>query len=110
MGPTTGIQLYDQSPDPFLPIGRMECIMRGAKSRAGLIANPVGPPSPIPITVTNKATGRAPVSALMEIISFRNKYFQTSGVYIPIIVDGGLQTNADINIALTIGDIVMMGG
>jgi hypothetical protein len=37
-GPTTGIQQYFQSLLPFLPMGKMACIIRGPKSLAGLIA------------------------------------------------------------------------
>ena len=38
MGATTGIQLYSQSDDPLPGIGRIACMMRGPRSRAGLIA------------------------------------------------------------------------
>ena len=37
--------------------------MRGPRSRAGLIAYPVGPPSDRPMTRTSRPTGRAPVSS-----------------------------------------------
>src|SRR5690606_10070004 len=38
MGPRTGIKLYDQSLSLLFLIGRIKCAIRGARSRAGLIA------------------------------------------------------------------------
>src|SRR3954463_2077788 len=53
IGPTTGIHAYSQSDVPFPGIGRTACATRGAKSRAGLMAYPVGPPRLNPITQTS---------------------------------------------------------
>src|SRR5579864_8799644 len=51
-GPITGTRAYPQSEPPLFLIGKTACATRGAKSRAGLIAYPVGPPrlKPIPQT------------------------------------------------------------
>ncbi len=38
IGPTTGIHEYAQSESPLPGIGRMKCMIRGPRSRAGLIA------------------------------------------------------------------------
>ncbi len=38
IGPSTGIQAYDQSLSRLFRIGSSACMMRGARSRAGLIA------------------------------------------------------------------------
>src|ERR1700722_8387179 len=67
-GPTTGIAAYPQFDPAFLPSGNMACAILGPKSRAGLIAYPVVPPSDKPIahitaalrTVPSPATGPAP--------------------------------------------------
>ena len=59
-GPTTGIQEYSQSLLPLPGIGRMACMIRGPRSRAGLIAYPVVPPSERPITRTSRATAKGP--------------------------------------------------
>ena len=59
MGPKTGIQLYDQSLVPLFLMGRMACMIRGPKSLAGLMAQPVGPPNPSPTHNTSNATGKA---------------------------------------------------
>src|ERR1700680_1040715 len=52
--PTTGISAYSQSDEPFPGIGRRKWAMRGMRSRAGLIAYPVGPPSDRPIAKTSR--------------------------------------------------------
>ena len=57
-----------------------------------------------------KATGRAPMTALIEIGMVRDDYFRRNGKYIPIIMDGGIKSSADMIIALSIADAVMMGG
>ena len=57
IGPRTGIHAYAQSLLPFPLIGNIKCAIRGPRSRAGLIAYPVVPPSDIPITTTKRATG-----------------------------------------------------
>src|SRR5438046_483861 len=51
-GPKIGTSAYPQSEPPFCGIGKTACATRGAKSRAGLIAYPVGPPRLKPITHT----------------------------------------------------------
>ena len=57
-----------------------------------------------------KATGRAPMTALIEIGMIRDDYFRRKGKYIPIIMDGGIKSSADMIIALSIADAIMMGG
>src|SRR5436309_13946445 len=52
-GPMIGTPAYPQSEPPLALIGRTACAMRGAKSRAGLMAYPVGPPRLNPITQTS---------------------------------------------------------
>src|SRR5437867_7990386 len=59
-GPITGIGAYPQSEPPFPSIGRIACAMRGPRSRAGLIAYPVGPPSDNPIPQTKLPTRYGP--------------------------------------------------
>ena len=58
-GPKTGIHAYHQALLPFPFMGNKACIILGPRSRAGLIAYPVGPPKLIPIPKTNSATGKA---------------------------------------------------
>ena len=60
IGPTTGTQAYPQSLEPLPLIGRKACAMRGPRSRAGLMAYPVGPPREAPMPTTRRATGSAP--------------------------------------------------
>ena len=61
------------------------------------------------ITQEQKATGRGLATAIMEIAKTRKAY-ATDNTYIPIIADGGINTSADIAIALALGaDSVMMG-
>jgi IMP dehydrogenase len=61
------------------------------------------------ITQEEKATGRGLATSIMEVVKARDA-FATSNEYIPIIADGGINTPADIAIALALGaDSVMMG-
>ncbi len=60
-------------------------------------------------TQREKATGRAPMTALMEADRARKEHLEKSGKYVPLIVDGGVTSSADMIIALTIADAIMMG-
>jgi IMP dehydrogenase len=62
------------------------------------------------ITQREKATGRAPMTALMEVGRARNDHFKKTGKYVSVIIDGGISSAADMIIALTIADAIMMGG
>jgi IMP dehydrogenase len=62
------------------------------------------------ITREQKGIGRGQASALMDVVERRDRYFQESGVYIPVCSDGGLAHDTQIIIALAMGaDFVMMG-
>ncbi|VVB81020.1 Inosine-5'-monophosphate dehydrogenase [uncultured archaeon] len=62
------------------------------------------------ITQREKAVGRAPMTALMECDRARRDYYRETKRYVPLIADGGVTCPADMIIALTIADAVMMGG
>ena len=57
-----------------------------------------------------KGVGRPILTALLAADKARADYFKTSGRYVPIIADGGVDDTAALNIALTISDAVMRGG
>ncbi len=58
-----------------------------------------------------KAVGRAPVSALLDVLSAQREYQKRApGRYVPVIVDGGIARSADMIVALTMADAIMMGG
>lgn len=62
------------------------------------------------ITRETKGIGRGQASALMEVVDERNKYFEETGVYIPVCSDGGIVYDHHITLALAMGaDYVMMG-
>src|SRR5690606_29083274 len=67
-GPATGTQEQDQSPEPLPLMGSRAWAMRGARSRAGLMAYPVGPPrlAPMPTTMSATASGPRPDGVLPE--------------------------------------------
>jgi len=57
-----------------------------------------------------KATGRGQGTTLMEIGRERDQMEKESGVYLPIIADGGISGPAEMSVALALGaDAVMMG-
>ena len=62
------------------------------------------------ITREQKGIGRGQASALMDVVAERNKYFQETGIYVPVCSDGGLVNDTQIIIALAMGaDFLMMG-
>ncbi|MCB0318019.1 MAG: IMP dehydrogenase [Bdellovibrionales bacterium] len=62
------------------------------------------------ITREQKGIGRGQASAVLEVAKERDRYFQETGIYIPICSDGGLNNDTNIIIALAMGaDFVMMG-
>ena len=62
------------------------------------------------ITREQKGIGRGQASAVQEVANERNKYFEETGIYVPICSDGGLNSDTDIIMALALGaDFVMMG-
>jgi len=62
-------------------------------------------------TQREKAVGRAPMTALIDIADARREYKSKhpDSRYIPIIADGGISLAGDMIIALTIADAIMMG-
>src|SRR3989344_5735435 len=62
------------------------------------------------ITTEKIGMGRGQASALIEITEARNEYFKKTGVYIPIIADGGIRTPKDMIVALALGADAIMAG
>jgi IMP dehydrogenase len=57
-----------------------------------------------------KATGRGQATALMQVAAAREDLATRTGVYLPLIADGGLSSPAEMVIALALGaDALMMG-
>jgi IMP dehydrogenase len=62
------------------------------------------------ITREQKGIGRGQASALIEVVEARDKYYEETGVYIPLCSDGGIVHDYHITLALAMGsDFVMMG-
>lgn len=62
------------------------------------------------ITRETKGIGRGNASALVDVVAARNQYFEETGIYIPVCLDGGIVHDHHITIALALGaDFVMMG-
>jgi IMP dehydrogenase len=62
------------------------------------------------ITREQKGIGRGQASALLAVAEERNRYFEETGVYIPICSDGGIVFDYHIALALAMGsDFVMLG-
>jgi IMP dehydrogenase len=61
-------------------------------------------------TAQQKAVGRAPITALMECCRAQKDYLRKTGQYVPLIMDGGIVSAADMIIALTMADALMLGG
>lgn len=62
------------------------------------------------ITREQKGIGRGQASAVLDVARERDAYAKAKGIYVPIISDGGLNSDTHIIVALAMGaDIVMMG-
>ena len=62
------------------------------------------------ITRETKGIGRGQATALIEVCAERDKYFEETGVYIPVGSDGGIVHDHHITLALAMGaDFVMLG-
>ena len=62
------------------------------------------------ITRETKGIGRGQATALIEVCQERDKYFEETGVYIPVCSDGGIVYDHHITLALAMGaDFVMLG-
>jgi len=62
------------------------------------------------VTLEQIGVGRAQATAVMEVARARDAYFEETGIYIPIISDGGVEIPKDIVVALALGaDTVMCG-
>ncbi|MCF0228368.1 MAG: IMP dehydrogenase [Parasporobacterium sp.] len=62
------------------------------------------------ITRETKGIGRGQASALIEVCAERNKYFEETGIYIPVCSDGGIVFDHHMTLALAMGaDFMMLG-
>ncbi|MDD2981402.1 MAG: IMP dehydrogenase [Hespellia sp.] len=62
------------------------------------------------ITREQKGIGRGQATALIDVAQERDKYFEETGVYVPICSDGGIVHDYHITLALAMGaDFLMMG-
>ena len=62
------------------------------------------------ITRETKGIGRGQATALIEVCAERDRYFEETGVYIPVCSDGGIVYDHHITLALAMGaDFVMLG-
>ena len=62
------------------------------------------------ITREQKGIGRGQATAIIDVAHARDKYFEETGIYIPICSDGGLVHDYHMTLALAMGaDFLMMG-
>ena len=62
------------------------------------------------ITRETKGIGRGQASALIEVSAERNRYFEETGIYVPICSDGGIVYDHHMTLALAMGaDFMMLG-
>ncbi|MBN2460265.1 MAG: IMP dehydrogenase [Candidatus Cloacimonetes bacterium] len=62
------------------------------------------------ITQEQKGTGRGLATAIIKVAEEREKHRKETGIYIPLVADGGVTSTKDITVALALGaDYVMMG-
>lgn len=62
------------------------------------------------ITREQKGIGRGQATSLIDVCAERNRYFEETGIYIPICSDGGIVHDYHLTLALAMGaDFIMLG-
>lgn len=62
------------------------------------------------ITRETKGIGRGQATALIEVCAERDKYFEETGIYVPVCSDGGIVYDHHMTLALAMGaDFIMLG-
>ena len=62
------------------------------------------------ITRETKGIGRGQATAVIDVVNERNKYYEETGIYVPVCSDGGIVHDYHITLALAMGaDFVMLG-
>ena len=62
------------------------------------------------ITRETKGIGRGQATALIEVCKERDRYFEETGVYVPVCSDGGIVYDHHVTLALAMGaDFIMLG-
>lgn len=62
------------------------------------------------ITRETKGIGRGQATALIEVCEERDRYFEETGIYVPVCSDGGIVHDYHITLALAMGaDFIMLG-
>lgn len=80
-----------------------------AKAGADFVKVGIGGGS-ICITRETKGIGRGQATALIDVVNARNKYYEETGIYVPVCSDGGIVHDYHITLALAMGaDFVMLG-
>ncbi len=80
-----------------------------AESGADFVKVGIGGGS-ICITRETKGIGRGQATALIEVCKERDKYYEETGIYVPVCSDGGIVYDHHITLALAMGaDFVMLG-
>ena len=80
-----------------------------AKAGADFVKVGIGGGS-ICITRETKGIGRGQATAVIDVAAARDKYFEETGVYVPICADGGIVQDYHITLALAMGaDFCMLG-
>ncbi len=80
-----------------------------AESGADFVKVGIGGGS-ICITRETKGIGRGQATALIDVCKARDKYFEETGVYVPVCSDGGIVYDHHVTLALAMGaDFIMLG-
>ncbi len=80
-----------------------------AENGADAVKIGMGPGS-ICITQEQIGVGRGQGTSIIEVAKARNEYYEKTGVYIPIIADGGIRVAKDVTVAWALGADVVMAG
>ncbi|MBI2085420.1 MAG: IMP dehydrogenase [Candidatus Aenigmarchaeota archaeon] len=80
-----------------------------AENGADAVKVGMGPGS-ICITQEQIGVGRGQGTSILEVAKARDDYYKKTGIYIPVIADGGIRVAKDITVAWALGADVVMAG
>ncbi len=105
---------FVQQEFPDIPVGAGNVVTKEgflflAENGASCIGIGMGPGS-ICKTQQQIGVGRGQATAIMEVAEARDEYYRKTGIYVPIIGDGGFSKPRDLVIGYALGADLIMGG
>ncbi len=60
-------------------------------------------------TGSTRGNGRGQFTVAKDLARARDEFMKNTGIYVPLVIDGGIKNLKDMTVALAFGDLIMMG-